>query len=76
MPRPSIDDGLDKFQRYRQTRRRRGMRLLRVWVPDPTAPGFHEEAARQARLLRGAPEELEALDWLEAAAIDLLSHGA
>jgi mRNA interferase MazF len=44
------------------------MRLLRVWVPDPHAPGFLEEAHRQARLLRNAPEEREALDFIEAAA--------
>ena len=44
------------------------MRLLRVWVPDPQAPGFREEAHRQALLLRGAPEEREALDFIEAAA--------
>jgi hypothetical protein len=44
------------------------MKLLRVWVPDPRAPGFHEEAQRQALLLRNAPEEREALDFIEAAA--------
>ena len=44
------------------------MKLLRVWVPDPRAPGFHEEAHRQALLLRGAPEEGEALDFIDAAA--------
>jgi hypothetical protein len=42
--------------------------LLRVWVPDPRAPGFPEEAQRQALLLRGSPEEQEALDFIEAAA--------
>lgn len=44
------------------------MKLLRVWVPDPNAPGFREEVHRQALLLRGAPEEREALDFIEAAA--------
>jgi Protein of unknown function (DUF3018) len=69
MPRPAhADDGLDKYQRYRATRRAHGMKLLRVWVPDPHAPGFREEAHRQARLLRDAPEEREALDFIEAAA--------
>jgi hypothetical protein len=69
MPRTArTDDGLDKFQRYRATRRARGMKLLRVWVPDPQAPGFREEAHRQALLLRGAAEEREALDFIEAMA--------
>ena len=44
------------------------MKLLRVWVPDPHAPGFREEAQRQALLLRGASEELDVLDFIEAAA--------
>ena len=68
MPRTAPADGLDKFQRFRMARRLRGMKLLRVWVPDPHAPGFQEEAHRQAMVLRGAPEEAEALDFIEAAA--------
>lgn len=69
MPRPArANDGLNKFQRYRATRRAHGMKLLRVWVPDPYAPGFREEVHRQALLLRDAPEEREALDFIEAAA--------
>jgi hypothetical protein len=59
-------DGLDKFRRLRADRKARGMKLLRIWVSDPKAPGFAEEARREAALLRGAPEELEALDFIEA----------
>jgi Protein of unknown function (DUF3018) len=68
LPRPASNDGLDKFQRYRANRRAGGMKLLRVWVPDPRAPGFRQEAERQAMLLRNAPEERDALDFIEAAA--------
>ena len=68
MSRPARSDGLDKFRRYRASRRARGLRLLRVGVPDPHAPGFREEAERQALLLLGAPEERDALDFIEAAA--------
>jgi hypothetical protein len=71
MPRPTPLDGLDKFQRYRSSRKARGMKLLRVWVPDPTLPAFRDEARRQAALLRGAPEEQEALIFLDIAAADL-----
>jgi hypothetical protein len=67
MPRPANNDGLDKFQRYRANRRASGMKLLRVWVPDPGAPGFRQEVERQARLLRSAPEEQNALDFIDAA---------
>jgi hypothetical protein len=65
MPVSAPDDGLNKFQRYRASRKARGMKLVRIWVPDPHAPGFRAEAERQAALLRGAPEELEALDFIE-----------
>jgi hypothetical protein len=44
----------------------RGMKLIRLWVPDPQAPGFTEKASRQAALLRRAPEESEALAFIEA----------
>ncbi len=57
-----------KFARYRQNKRRQGMKLLRIWVPDPNAPGFAEEVKRQAALLRNAPEQEEVLDFIEAAA--------
>lgn len=67
MTRAVAEDGLTKFQRYRRTQHRKGMKLLRVWVPDPTASDFRAEAARQASLLRGAPEEAEALDLIGAA---------
>ena len=44
------------------------MKLVRIWVPDPTVPGFRKAASRQAASLRGAPEEAEALDFIQAAA--------
>lgn len=66
-PKRKADDGLDKFKRYRQSKRHKGMKLLRVWVPDPHRPEFAREAARQAALLRGRPEEQEALSFIEEA---------
>jgi hypothetical protein len=60
-------DGLTKFQRYRRSQESKGMRLLRIWVPDPKRPEFAKEAERQANLLRGRAEEREALDFIEAA---------
>jgi len=69
MPRPRrIDDGLNKFQRYRLQKAHRGMKLLRVWVPDPHRPEFAAEAKRQGRLLRGRPEEIETLEFIDALA--------
>ncbi len=65
--KPARKDGLTKFQRYRRAQADKGMKLLRVWVPDPTRPEFAKEAARQGRLLRRRPEEAEALAFIEAA---------
>ena len=68
MPRPKrTDDGLTKFQRYRQTQMHRGMKELRIWVPDPQRPEFAAEAQRQGKLLRGRPEEAEAMDFIATA---------
>ncbi len=69
MPRRSHPaNSPDKFQRYRASKTAAGMKLVRLWVSDPRAPGFVAEAERQARLLRGAPEEGDALNFIEAAA--------
>ncbi len=67
MPRPAATDGQPKPRRNRVSAKKPGMKLIRMWVLDPHAPGFKEELARQAALLRGAPEEQEALDFIEAA---------
>jgi len=43
------------------------MKLVRIWVPDPDRPDFAAKARREAALLRGEPEEQEALDFIEQA---------
>jgi hypothetical protein len=67
MPRAKEKDGLSKFQRYREAQRHKGMKLLRMWVPNPRAPEFKSEAERQGKLLRGRPEEREATEFIERA---------
>lgn len=68
MPRPKqTEDGLTKFQRYRQQQQRRGMKQVRIWVPDPNRPEFAAEAKRQGLSLRGRAEEAEALGFIGAA---------
>jgi hypothetical protein len=66
MPRPAKQDGQDRSSRYRSNKRRQGMRLLRIWVPDPCAPGFAAEARRQAELINSAPDEHDTMDFIEA----------
>jgi len=68
MPLPVQQDSPGKFQRYRASRKAKGQKLLRLWVLDPRSPTFRSEAQRQAALLRTAPEEDEALDFIEATA--------
>ena len=68
MPQRARRDGFSKFQRHRASRRMGGMKLLRLWVPDPHAPGLLEEARHQALVLRGTSEELDALGFIELAA--------
>ncbi len=68
MAKPAKKNGPDKFERYRARQKALGMKLLRVWVPDPHAQGFRRKARQQAALLRGAPEEREALALIEAEA--------
>lgn len=46
---------------HRDTLRREPVRL-----PDTLAPGFAEEARRQARLLAAAPDDDEVMDFIEA----------
>ncbi len=68
MPRAKgTDGGMTKFQGYRQQKQHKGMKLLRVWVPDPHCPEFAAEARRQGRLLRGTSEETEARAFIASA---------
>ena len=71
MPRPARNDGMDKFRRLRTNRKAAGMKLVRIWVPDPHSSGVAAKARREAELLRGAPEEQETLDFIEAAMRDI-----
>lgn len=60
-----------KFARYRAKKRAEGKKLVRLWVTDLGAPGMREEIARQTALLRGSPEENEAIAWVESMTADL-----
>lgn len=65
MTRPPKNSEFDKFRRYRESRKERGLRLLRIWVSDPRTAAFRRKAKRQAALLRRAPEEEEAISFIE-----------
>ncbi|MCJ2124986.1 antitoxin MazE-like protein [Methylobacterium sp. J-077] len=59
-------DALSRSRRCRRSRRRCDLKAPLVWRPDPARPGFKEEVARQASLLEGASEEIEALRFIAA----------
>ncbi len=46
-------DGLTKFQRYRRAQARKGMKLLRVWVPHPKRPEFADDWLKAEGLRAG-----------------------
>jgi len=62
----------DKFRRYRERKKAQGLREIRMWVPDVRSPEFQAQATREAELLRGRPDELEALDFIEAVMADTM----
>ncbi len=58
---------ISKFQRYRRSKQLKGMRLLRLWVPDPHSAEFKKQIKRETALLRKAPEQLEATRFIQVA---------
>jgi len=56
----------DKFRTYRANKRRQGLKLVRLWLPDPKSTTFRRRVRQQCLALRGQPEDKEALDFIEA----------
>ncbi len=55
-----------KFSRYRARKKAKGLREIRLWLPDVNAPGFWERSVLAAAILRDAPEEEETMRFIEA----------
>lgn len=45
-----------RLQRHRSEMRRRGFKLVQLWIPDPTAPGFREAVRRTREFLEAHPD--------------------
>jgi len=56
----------DKVRAYRARKRREGLRLVQMWLPDQSSPEFRKEAERQSRIIRESPGEKETMDFIEA----------
>jgi hypothetical protein len=59
-------DIVEKPDSELMARAREALRLLRLRLAHTRTPEFRAEVQRQAALLRGTPEEAEALDFIEA----------
>jgi len=51
-----------------RSRKRAGMRLIRLWVPDTRSKRFAAECRRQSLLLKDDPAEVETLRFIERVA--------
>lgn len=58
----------ERVQKHRAGLRAAGLRPVQIWVPDTRRSGFADECRRQSLALRGDSQEVDTLDWLEAAA--------
>ncbi len=58
--------GAAKVRRYRARMRARGLRSIQLWVPDTRAPGFADEARRQARAVASSVREGEDQAFIDA----------
>jgi hypothetical protein len=58
----------DKFRRYRERLKAKGLRQIHLWVPDTASPWFQKELRRQLALVEASTEDRETLDFIEAAA--------
>lgn len=64
------DHAPNKFARYRARKKAAGLREIRMWVPDVSAPGFQERLNDQIARINASRSSREALDWIEAVAAD------
>jgi len=58
----------DKFSRYRERQRARGLKQVRLWVPDPDAPGFRERLAADIARINAAAHDAS---WVDAASAEV-----
>jgi len=58
----------NKFKRYRQRLKARGLRQIQLWVPDTSKAGFERKLEKQLRTVEAGADDAEALDFIEQAA--------
>ena len=50
---------------HRAEMRASGLRLIEIWVPDTSAPGFAQEARRQSLLVAAKSDFDDMMDFIE-----------
>jgi hypothetical protein len=62
----------NKFARFRARKKAKGLREIRMWVPDVNAAGFQERLDEQIARLNASASERETLDFIEAVMSDTM----
>jgi len=55
-----------KVKAHRARLREKGLRPIQIWVPDVRAPGFSDEARRQAALVASSAHAADDLAFIES----------
>ena len=67
MPDPSKPtSSKDRVRAHRKRLRSQGLRPIQIWVPDVRAPGFADEARRQARAVAASPHAADDQAFIDA----------
>ncbi len=67
-----IPGSQNKFRRYRAAKKARGLKEIRMWLPDVYSAEFKSEMARAAKELNGSQSEREAMEFIEAVMADTM----
>lgn len=61
----AVNTESNKFKRYRQRLKERGLRQVQLWVPDTSRAGFARKLERQLRTVEADADDHESLDFIE-----------
>jgi Protein of unknown function (DUF3018) len=70
-PSEKAERNRQKARDWRAKMHAKGLRPVQLWVVDTRAPGFAEEARRQAQAANSSPRAAEDLAFVEAISIPL-----
>ncbi|HKS91498.1 MAG TPA: antitoxin MazE family protein [Tepidiformaceae bacterium] len=62
----SAKSSTERVRAYRERQRKRGLRLIQMWVPDVGSPEFAAEAHRQSLLAAEGDRTTDDQDFIES----------